>query len=110
MPRVQRGQSILPNASTCATVRSGVNILSGGFAIVDHRHGIPSKAEKTAVDETLIVSALVVVDASDRRHPPLHKRLGYHSSSRIGIISSVAAPLGAVEVELGRGSYSCVVR
>ena len=77
-------------------MRSGVDILSGGFAIVDHRHGIPSKAEKTAVDETLIVSALVVVDASDRRHPLLHKSHGYHSSSRIGIISSVAAPLGAV--------------
>ena len=111
MPRIRRGQSILPNASTCATVRSGVDILSGGFAIVDHRHGIPSKAEKTAVDETLIVSALVVVvDASDGHHPPLHKRLGYHSSSRIGIISPVTALLGAVEVELSRGRCSFVVK
>jgi len=80
--------------------------LSGGFTIVDHRHGIPSKAEKTVVDETLIVSALalVVVDTSDRHHPPLHKSHGYHSSSRIDIISSVAAPLGAVEVELSGGA------
>jgi len=54
-------------------VRSGVDILSGGFAIVDHRHDSPSMAEKTVVDETLIVSALVVADASGRRHPPLHK-------------------------------------
>ena len=61
-------------------------------------------AEKTVVDETLIVSALVVADASDHRHPPLHKRLGYHTSSRIGIISPVAAPLGAVEVELSGGA------
>ena len=72
-------------------MRSGVDILSGGFAIVDHRHDSPYMAEKTVVDETLIVSALVVVDASDRHHPPLHKSLGYHSSSRIGIISPIAA-------------------
>ena len=73
----QRGQPTLPNASTCATVRSGVDILSGGFAIVDHRHDSPSMAEKKVVDETLIVSALVVVDASRRRHPPLHNWLSF---------------------------------